>query len=190
MLNLRSVDLNLLPVFEAAYEERSLSGAAARLAMTQPAVSHALARLRVLCNDDLFVRRSRGVEPTPVADLRLRERARCAGRGPRSGVGAAHLRSAELGAQVLHRDSASDGSADRHPAARAAREHRARGRVAFQHPLAAGGTRTGHARGSRGSRRGLDHPARTPVPQHRALRGRARRGRAQRDIPRCGACGR
>lgn len=69
MLNLRSVDLNLLPVFEAAYEERSLSGAAARLSMTQPAVSHALARLRVLCNDDLFVRRSRGVEPTPVADL-------------------------------------------------------------------------------------------------------------------------
>ena len=68
MLNLRSVDLNLLPVFEAAYEERSLSRAAERLAMTQPAVSHALARLRALCNDDLFIRRSRGVEPTPVAD--------------------------------------------------------------------------------------------------------------------------
>ena len=46
MLNLRTVDLNLLPVFEAAYEERSLSRAAVRLAMTQPAVSHALARLR------------------------------------------------------------------------------------------------------------------------------------------------
>jgi len=45
-LNLRSIDLNLLPVFEAAYEERSLSKAAVRLAMTQPAVSHALSRLR------------------------------------------------------------------------------------------------------------------------------------------------
>ena len=47
MLNLRSVDLNLLPVFEAAYEEQSLSRTAERLAMNQPAVSHALARLRV-----------------------------------------------------------------------------------------------------------------------------------------------
>jgi hypothetical protein len=46
MLNLRSVDLNLFPVFEAAYEERNLSRAAERLAMTQPAVSHALSRLR------------------------------------------------------------------------------------------------------------------------------------------------
>ena len=68
MLNLRGVDLNLLPVFEAAYEERSLSRAAARLAMTQPAVSHALTRLRALFEDDLFIRRSRGVLPTPVAD--------------------------------------------------------------------------------------------------------------------------
>lgn len=76
MFNLRSVDLNLLPVFEAAYEERSLSRAAARLAMTQPAVSHAMNRLRILFKDQLFVRQSRGVLPTPVADLvysRLRE---------------------------------------------------------------------------------------------------------------------
>jgi DNA-binding transcriptional LysR family regulator len=68
MLNLRSVDLNLLPVFEAAYEERSLSRAAERLAMTQPAVSHALTRLRAVFRDELFVRQSRGVLPTPVAD--------------------------------------------------------------------------------------------------------------------------
>ena len=68
MLNLRSVDLNLLPVFEAAYEERSLSRAALRLALTQPAVSHAMTRLRALFNDELFIRRSRGVQPTPVAD--------------------------------------------------------------------------------------------------------------------------
>jgi DNA-binding transcriptional LysR family regulator len=68
MLNLRSIDLNLIPVFEAAYEERSLSRAAERLAMTQSAVSHALTRLRVLFKDQLFVRQARGVLPTPVAD--------------------------------------------------------------------------------------------------------------------------
>jgi len=68
VLNLRSVDLNLLPVFEAAYEERSLSRAAERLAMTQSAVSHALTRLRVLFKDPLFVRQARGVLPTPAAD--------------------------------------------------------------------------------------------------------------------------
>lgn len=68
MLNLRSVDLNLLPVFEAAYEEKSLSRAAGRLAMTQPAVSHALARLRVAFRDELFIRHSRGMTPTPAAD--------------------------------------------------------------------------------------------------------------------------
>ena len=69
MLNLRGVDLNLLPVFEAAYEERSLSRAAQRLAMTQPAVSHAMTRLRHVFNDELFIRKSRGVTPTPVAKL-------------------------------------------------------------------------------------------------------------------------
>jgi len=68
MFNLRTVDLNLLPVFEAAYEERSLSRAAERLAMTQPAVSHALTRLRALFKDELFVRQARGVLPTPAAD--------------------------------------------------------------------------------------------------------------------------
>ena len=68
MLNMRSVDLNLLPVFEAAYEERSLSRAALRLAITQSAVSHALARLRVLFKDELFIRHARGVTPTPTAD--------------------------------------------------------------------------------------------------------------------------
>jgi LysR family transcriptional regulator, transcriptional activator for leuABCD operon len=76
VLNLRSVDLNLLPVFEAAYEEQSLSRAARRLAMTQSAVSHALTRLRALFKDPLFVRQARGVLPTPAADriyARLRE---------------------------------------------------------------------------------------------------------------------
>jgi len=68
MFNIRSVDLNLLPVFEAVYEERSLSRAAVRLAMTQSAVSHAVSRLRLVLRDELFVRHSRGVVPTPAAD--------------------------------------------------------------------------------------------------------------------------
>ena len=68
MLNLRSIDLNLLPVFEAAYEERSLSRAAVRLAMTQSAVSHALSRLRAAFRDELFIRQAKGVLPTPAAD--------------------------------------------------------------------------------------------------------------------------
>lgn len=69
MLNIRSIDLNLIPVFEAAYEERSLSRAAERLAMTQSAVSHAVTRLRSLFKDELFIRQSHGVLPTRVADL-------------------------------------------------------------------------------------------------------------------------
>ena len=69
MFNIRSVDLNLLPVLEAVYEEQSLSRAAVRLAMTQSAVSHAVTRLRTLFRDELFVRQPRGVLPTPTADL-------------------------------------------------------------------------------------------------------------------------
>lgn len=67
-VNLRAIDLNLLPVFEATYEEGSISRAAIRLAMTQPAASHALARLRAAVRDDLFVRHSHGVTPTAAAD--------------------------------------------------------------------------------------------------------------------------
>jgi DNA-binding transcriptional LysR family regulator len=68
MLNIRRVDLNLLPVFEAVYEEQSLSRAAVRLAMSQSAVSHAVTRLRTLFRDELFVRQARGVLPTPTAE--------------------------------------------------------------------------------------------------------------------------
>jgi DNA-binding transcriptional LysR family regulator len=67
-LNLRSVDLNLLTVFDAVYLEGNLSRAARRLAMTQPAVSNALTRFRGLTRDRLFVRTARGVTPTPLAD--------------------------------------------------------------------------------------------------------------------------
>ncbi len=65
MLNLRAVDLNLLPVFEAVYEERNVTKAADRLAMSQPAVSHAVARLRTMVGDELFVAGRRGRPSRP-----------------------------------------------------------------------------------------------------------------------------
>lgn len=64
MNNLRSIDLNLLVVLDALLAERHLSRAAERLNMSQPAVSHALARLRTLLGDPLFNRRRREMEPT------------------------------------------------------------------------------------------------------------------------------
>ena len=60
-------DLNLLPVFIALMEERSVTRAAGRLGMTQSALSSALARLRTTMQDQLFVRTRYGVQPTPVA---------------------------------------------------------------------------------------------------------------------------
>jgi DNA-binding transcriptional LysR family regulator len=66
-LNLRSIDLNLLPVFVAIVEEGQLSRAAQRLGMSQPAVSAALQRLRVTLADVLFTRSSKGLTPTPHA---------------------------------------------------------------------------------------------------------------------------
>lgn len=68
MVNLRGIDLNLLTVFEAVYEERSQSRAANRLGMTQPAVSNALRRLRSLVGDRLFQGRSKGLVTTGKAD--------------------------------------------------------------------------------------------------------------------------
>ena len=67
MFNLRSLDLNLLTVFEAIYELGTVSGAADRLALSQSATSHALSRLREACRDDLFVRTRQGLSPTVVA---------------------------------------------------------------------------------------------------------------------------
>lgn len=65
---LKRCDLNLFLVFDTIYTERNLTQAAKSLAITQPAVSNALARLRKLFNDELFVRSARGMQPTPVAD--------------------------------------------------------------------------------------------------------------------------
>lgn len=64
MHSLRSVDLNLLVVLDALLTERHVSRAAARLNMSQPAVSHALARLRDLLGDPLLVRQGSGLVPT------------------------------------------------------------------------------------------------------------------------------
>ena len=61
------VDLNLIRSFVAIYETRSLTAAAARLYVTQPAVSQALGRLRRDLNDPLFERVGRAMEPTPLA---------------------------------------------------------------------------------------------------------------------------
>jgi DNA-binding transcriptional LysR family regulator len=66
-LNLRSIDLNLLNVFDVVYSEGNLGSAAKRLAMSQPAVSNALTRLRAMADDQLFVKASRGLAPTPYA---------------------------------------------------------------------------------------------------------------------------
>jgi DNA-binding transcriptional LysR family regulator len=66
-MNLRAIDLNLLPVFEAIYVERSLTRAGEILHVTQPAVSNALARLRAAFGDPLFVRSGPGMSPTPAA---------------------------------------------------------------------------------------------------------------------------
>ncbi|MCG7593413.1 LysR family transcriptional regulator [Mycobacterium sp. PSTR-4-N] len=66
-MNLSGVDLNLLVVLHAVLEERSVTRAAARLHLTQPAVSNALARLRILLRDPLVVRAGRGLSPTPAA---------------------------------------------------------------------------------------------------------------------------
>lgn len=62
--NLRSVDLNLLVVLDALLTERHVSRAAVRLNMSQPAVSHALARLRDLLGDPLLVRQGSALVPS------------------------------------------------------------------------------------------------------------------------------
>jgi DNA-binding transcriptional LysR family regulator len=65
---LASVDLNLLTVFDAVMRERSTTRAGERLGLSQPAVSHALGRLRHMLKDELFVRGPHGMMPTPRAE--------------------------------------------------------------------------------------------------------------------------
>jgi DNA-binding transcriptional LysR family regulator len=71
-MNLRDLDLNLLVVFQAIWQERNVSTAAERLDMTQSAASNALRRLRQYFDDPLFLRTTTGMAPTPLA-LQLAE---------------------------------------------------------------------------------------------------------------------
>jgi DNA-binding transcriptional LysR family regulator len=64
---MRALDLNLLRVFDALFEERNVTRAAHRLGLTQSAVSHALNRLRFTIGDELFVRGPAGMRATPRA---------------------------------------------------------------------------------------------------------------------------
>ncbi len=67
-MNWSAYDLNLLVVFDALTRERSVTRAGARIGLSQPAMSHALARLRFMLKDDLFVRTPTGMAPTLRAE--------------------------------------------------------------------------------------------------------------------------
>ena len=67
MNNIHAADLNLIRVFDALLEERSVTRAGQRLGLSQSAVSHALAKLRLMLSDELFVRGPQGMHPTPRA---------------------------------------------------------------------------------------------------------------------------
>lgn len=67
MTTFNNMDLNLLRVFQAISDERSLTLAGTRLHLSQPAVSYALRRLRTIFNDPLFIRTKTGMQPTPAA---------------------------------------------------------------------------------------------------------------------------
>ena len=66
-MQLHHIDLNLLQVLDAIYSEGSITGAGVKLHLTQPAISHALSRLRHLLQDPLFVRAGRTMVQTPLA---------------------------------------------------------------------------------------------------------------------------
>ena len=66
-MNVQGLDLNLLRVFDAVLRDRSVTAAAKHLGLTQPAVSNALARLRLQFEDVLFVRTPTGMDASPFA---------------------------------------------------------------------------------------------------------------------------
>lgn len=67
MVHVSRIDLNLFAVFDAIYSEGGVTRAAAKLNLTQPAISHALGRLRDMFGDPLFQRQGQGLIPTAVA---------------------------------------------------------------------------------------------------------------------------
>jgi DNA-binding transcriptional LysR family regulator len=68
-MNWGAFDLNLLIVFDAVMQDRSVTRAGSRIGLSQPAMSHALNRLRHMLKDDLFVRTPDGMVPTPRAEI-------------------------------------------------------------------------------------------------------------------------
>ncbi len=66
-MNLKDIDLNLLVIFQQLLQERRVSAVAVNLGLTQPTVSNALNRLRQQLGDELFLRTSKGMEPTAYA---------------------------------------------------------------------------------------------------------------------------
>jgi DNA-binding transcriptional LysR family regulator len=69
LMNWGAFDLNLLIVFDAVMQERSVTRAGSRIGLSQPAMSHALNRLRYMLKDELFVRTPEGMVPTPRAEM-------------------------------------------------------------------------------------------------------------------------
>jgi DNA-binding transcriptional LysR family regulator len=70
-IHLSRIDLNLFVVFDAIYTEGGITRASKRLSLTQPAISHALGRLRELFDDALFVRQGKLMIPTPLAPVMI-----------------------------------------------------------------------------------------------------------------------
>ena len=66
-VSFKTLDLNLLKVFDAVMEERSVLRASHKVALSQSAVSHSLARLREMLGDELFIRTGAGMQPTARA---------------------------------------------------------------------------------------------------------------------------
>jgi DNA-binding transcriptional LysR family regulator len=67
-MNWGAFDLNLLIVFDAVMQERNVTRAGGKIGLSQPAVSHALSRLRHMLKDELFIRTPDGMVPTPRAE--------------------------------------------------------------------------------------------------------------------------
>lgn len=70
---MKKADLNLLVIFDAIMREGSMTRASQQLAMTQPAVSNAVARMRLTWGDPLFTKQGRGIVPTPHAQTMWRQ---------------------------------------------------------------------------------------------------------------------
>jgi DNA-binding transcriptional LysR family regulator len=70
-IHLSRIDLNLFVVFDAIYTEGGITRASKRLSLTQPAISHALSRLRELFGDPLFMRQGKAMIPTPLARVMI-----------------------------------------------------------------------------------------------------------------------